>query len=149
MTIELNHQELNILLYVLDESRTTLAVEQTTAPSCVDSCPIVDHLEEMFDNLTPAKKIINHLNNHLREGMLECGFLELADVLHAGGKHLAPADHARLEQVNARLQQWHCEIHLTPEEGQILRAALKRLPRSAWVTMPRTLWRLRKKLRAT
>ena len=38
---------------------------------------------------------------------------------------------------------------LDDDERRQLREAFARVPRSAWVTMPRTLWRLRKKLRKT
>jgi hypothetical protein len=45
------------------------------------------------------------------------------------------------------LNKWSCEIELAPEERRLLSSALRRLPRSAWISMPRTVWRLRRKLR--
>ena len=147
MLIELNHQELNLLLFALEGAPSTVA--GATEPSCEESCPIVDHLEGLFAGLTPEQKLANHLNNHLREGMLECGFLEVADRLRAGEQAaLSAADQARLHEINERLQNWRCEIKVDADEQRRLREVFARLPRSAWVTMPRTLWRLRKKLRA-
>ena len=95
------------------------------------------------------KKVIIDGQVSLREGMLECGFLEVADRLRAGEQAaLSAADQARLHEINERLQTWRCEIKVDADEQRRLREAFARLPRSAWVTMPRTLWRLRKNLRA-
>jgi hypothetical protein len=45
------------------------------------------------------------------------------------------------------LSKWNCEIELAQEERRLLSSALSRLPRSAWISMPRTMWRLRRKLK--
>ena len=148
MPIELNHQELNILLFALEGAPETAAMTPAAEPSCEESCPVVDHFDELFGGLPPEKKLANHLNNHLREGMLECGFLEVMETVRKGNPHeVSREDQLKLQQVNERLQGWRCEINLDDDERQRLREAFARVPRSAWVTMPRTLWRLRKKLR--
>lgn len=149
MLLELNHQELNLLLFSLEGAPLALTADSVAEPSCEDACPVVDHLGEMFGAMTPEKKLVNHLNNHLREGMLECGFLEVADKLRSGDPaQLSPEDQAKFQQANERLLGWRCAINFDEGERRHLREAFARLPRSAWLVMPRTLWRLRKKLRA-
>ncbi|MEW6129043.1 MAG: hypothetical protein AB1757_18540 [Acidobacteriota bacterium] len=145
MLTKLSHQELNLLLFALEGAKAATVADSAAAPACEESCPIVDHLDEMFGEMTVERKLINHLNNHLREGMFECGFLEIADKIQA--PTLSAEDQLKLEQMNTRLRDWNCDINLEAEEKKLLHAAVNRLPRSAWLVMPKTLWRLRKKLR--
>jgi hypothetical protein len=146
MLTKLSHQELNILLFALEGAKPAPVAVSTSEHSCEDACPIVDHLDEMFGEMTLERKLINHLNNHLREGMFECGFLEVMDKMNAG--ELSSEDQMKIQQVNERLQTWQCEISFNADEKKLLNAVFSRLPRSAWLTMPKTLWQLKKKLRA-
>jgi hypothetical protein len=145
--MKLSHQDLNILLFALEGAKPAPVAVSTSEHTCEDACPIVDHLDEMFGEMTAERKLVNHLNNHLREGMFECGFLEVMDKLNA--EQLSQEDLLKVQQVNGRLQSWHCEINFNADETSLLQEAFSRLPRSAWVTMPRTLWQLRKKLRTS
>jgi hypothetical protein len=146
MLTKLSHQELNILLFALEGAKPAPVAVSTSEHSCEDACPIVDHLDEMFGEMTLERKLINHLNNHLREGMFECGFLEVMDKMNA--EELSSEDQMKIQQVNERLQTWQCEISFNVDEKKLLNAVFSRLPRSAWLTMPKTLWQLKKKLRA-
>jgi hypothetical protein len=144
--MKLSHQELNILLFALEGAKPATVAVSTSEHACEDACPIVDHLDEMFGEITVEKKLVNHLNNHLRDGMFECGFLEVVDKMSA--EQLSSADQLKVQQVNERLKDWHCDINFNPDEKKLLNEVFLRLPRSAWLTMPKTLWQLKKKLRA-
>jgi hypothetical protein len=89
------------------------------------------------------------LNNHLRESLAECGILEVMHAVGANGteQRLSPDDQASIERMNQRLKNWTCQIGFDSTERQILREALSRLPVSAWTSMPRTLWGLKRKLK--
>jgi hypothetical protein len=141
--VELSHQELSLLLFAL-EGGTGINAEN---PACEDACPVVEHLEQHLGvtALSAEKKLAHHLNSHIREGLIECGAFELM----AAGKGGAPAadEQAKLEQMNAKLRQWSCQLRLEEGERQLLRQSMSRLPRAAWFAMPRVLWRLRKKLK--
>jgi hypothetical protein len=150
MMTQLSHQELSLLLFALEGAEAKAAAVTTAAePSCEEACPVVDHLEEMFGKQSPEKRLISHLNNHLREGMLECGYLEVMDKIKDPGQTISADDRLRLDQLNERLKGWHCEIKFDEAERELLNKAFARFPRAAWVSMPRTLWRLRKKLRGS
>jgi hypothetical protein len=139
MPIELNHQELNILLFALEGAPAAAAVTPGAEPSCEESCPVVDHFDELFGGLTAEKKLANHLNNHLREGMLECGFLDVMETIRKGiAQEISGEDQLKLQQVNERLQGWRCEINLDDDERRRLRAAGAHGPRNAWGPLPRT-----------
>lgn len=144
--MELSHQELNILLFALEGAKPATVATSASEHACEDACPIVDHLDEMFGEMTVEKKLANHLNNHLREGMFECGFLEVMDKINA--ERLSSEEQMKIQQVNERLKDWQCEINFNDEEKKLLNEVFARLPRSAWLTMPKTLWQLKKKLRA-
>ncbi len=146
MLTKLSHQELNILLFALEGAKPAPVAAPASEPACEEACPIVDHLDEMFGEMTTERKLINHLNNHLREGMFECGFLDVMDKINAD--ELSNEDQLKIQQVNERLKAWSCEINLNPDEKQLLNEVFSRLPGSAWFTMPKTLWQLKKKLRA-
>jgi hypothetical protein len=147
MQTKLSHQELNILLFALEGAKPAPVAVSGSEHNCEDACPIVDHLDEMFGELTVEKKLINHLNNHLREGMFECGFLEVMDKMNA--VELSSEDQMKIQQVNERLKVWQCEISFNTDEKKILNDVFSHLPRTAWLTMPKTLWQLKKKLRTS
>lgn len=143
MPTELTHQELSLLLFALDGGSERHDQEVT----CEEACPAVDALG--VGALPPEKQLARHLNNHLREGMIESGMFELMGEARPGdGRNVSPEDRAKLEHANLRLGEWRCEIGLNDSDKLLLAAALSRLPASAWLAMPRRLWRLRKKLRA-
>ena len=149
--MEFTHEELSLMLYAL-EGGPSSAAAKPDEPSCEEACPVVDHLEEMFHmhTLPPEKELARHLNNHLREALIESGMLELmAEMQPDEARALTDAEQARLQQANVRLQQWSCAIKLDEPDKKMLSTAVSRLPRAAWFTMPRTLWRLRKKLKAS
>jgi hypothetical protein len=60
---------------------------------------------------------------------------------------LSSEDQKQLARANARLMQWSCEINLDQPDRALLLDSLSRLPRSSWLTMPRTMWRLRRNLK--
>jgi hypothetical protein len=140
--IELSHQELSLLLFALEGAEIN-----SDDPACEDACPVVEHLEQHLDvsAVSAEKKLVHHLNNHIREGLIECGAFELMAEARKEGA-LSDGEQAKLREINSKLGEWNCQIKLDDEERQVLRQSLKRLPRSAWMVMPRKLWRLRKKL---
>ena len=166
MLIEFSHKELSLLVFALEGAAASSAnassanassanVSSADTPSggpqqspfCEESCPVVENLEDLFGEggLSHEKKLARHLNNHLREALVECGMFEL--LARGPVDALTGEQQSRLQQANRRLEGWSCEIELAAADHRLLRAALTRLPGSAWATMPRTLWRLRKKLR--
>lgn len=148
MMTQLSHQELSLLLFALEGAESAPVASSAAEPSCEEACPVVDHLEEMFGAQSPEKRLVSHLNNHLREGMLECGFLEVMDKIKAGDlQPLTTEDQMKVQQVQDRLKTWNCEIKFEEDERELLRKAFSRFPHAAWISMPRTLWRLRKKIR--
>ncbi len=149
MTVEFSHQELSLLLFLLEGGPPAEATS-AESPSCEEACPIVEDFEHLtgINALAPEKQLVRHLNNHLREGLIESGIFELmANAQQNGQQASSSEEQARFEQANERLRDWSCEIKLDQPERQMLTRALSRLPRSAWITMPRALWRLKKKLR--
>ena len=146
--VEFSHQELSLLLFVLEGGET--APPSESPPSCEESCPIVENIEELFGDhaLSHEKQLARHLGNHLREALVECGMFELMGAAEA---HRTPSaeEQAKLREISERLKQWRCEIRLGEPDRRALGEAISRLPRSAWISMPRTLWRLRKKLKAS
>ena len=149
MRTELSHQELSLLLYALEGAESAPVAGSASEASCEEACPIVDHLDEMFGDLTPEKRLINHLNNHLRDALFECGLHEVIGHLQSDNPQSVPSEErVKIREVEERLQSWSCEIKFDEAETQLLNKAFSRLPPGAWITMPRTLWRLRKKIRA-
>jgi thiamine kinase-like enzyme len=121
------------------------------ASTCEEACPVVDSIEELLCGgaLDPKRQLIRHLNHHLREALIECGMFDLM-AAQPGAPHTVSADDAmKLRQVNQRLAEWHCQVKLDEQERRLLHQSLSRLPRSSWITMPRMLWRLKKKLKRT
>jgi hypothetical protein len=146
--VEFSHRELSLLLFVLEGGETASASE--SPPSCEESCPIVEDLEELFggNTLPHEKQLARHLGNHLREALVECGMFELMGARAADAQRtLSPEEQAKLREINERLTGWRCEIKLGEPDKKVLGEAMSRLPRAAWISMPRTLWRLKKKLK--
>jgi hypothetical protein len=144
----LSHDEISLLLFALQGGE---AAPMPDAASCEEACPVVESVEESLcgDKLDLKQQLVRHLNNHLREALIESGMFE---VMAAAQRGVAPAlsveDPMKLQQVNKRLAAWTCQIKLDDPERQLLYESLSRLPSSSWVTMPRIMWRLRKKLKA-
>ncbi|MEW6212032.1 MAG: hypothetical protein AB1631_26995 [Acidobacteriota bacterium] len=141
--IELSHTELTLLLFTLEGGKDI----DPENPACEDACPVVEHLEQHL-NVSAAsteKKLVHHLNSHIREGLIECGAFELMAEAKEGA--LSIEQQAKMREINVKLDDWRCQIRLDEEERAVLRQSIKRLPRSAWLVMPKKLWRLRKKLK--
>ena len=143
----LSQNEISLLLFALQGGDAAPAPD---ASSCEEACPVVESVEELLcgGNIDPQQQLVRHLNNHLREGLIECGMFELmAAAQPASAQAVSGEDPVKLRQVNERLAEWTCEIKLADAERRLLFESLSRLPRSSWVTMPWTMWRLRKKLK--
>jgi hypothetical protein len=142
--MEFSHQELSLMLFAL-EGGAARAQASSEPATCEESCPVVEDLDDLYGggSLPHEKKLARHLNNHLREGLIECGVFEL--IASKGNR--SGEQQVRLQEANERLKTWRCEIKLDAADFELLRSALGRLPRSAWLAMPRTLWRLRRKLK--
>src|SRR5215210_5871905 len=124
MMTQLSHQELSLLLFALEGAEPLPVAASAAEPSCEEACPVVDHLEEMFGAQSPEKRLISHLNNHLREGMLECGFLEVMDKIKAGDlQPLTTDERMKVQRVQERLKTWSCEIKFEEDERELLRKA--------------------------
>lgn len=146
--IELSHEELSLLVFAIDGGK---AVQANPDPSCEESCPVVENFEAHFhgDAIPLNVQLVRHLNNHLREGLIESGVFELLAVTRQpGDAGLAGPDPAKLSRAHERLSRWSCRVKLDSAERKFLFDVMSRLPRSAWISMPRTLWRLRRKLKA-
>lgn len=141
-----SHQELTLLLFALDAGNASVQ-DEPREPSCEEACPVVENLEQVLGGrrLSPEKHLAQHINNHLREGLLECGMLDL--VGRNAGETPSEEDKAKMVEVSERLVSWSCSIKLEEAERLMLLDAFRRLPRSAWLSMPGLMWRLRKKLK--
>ena len=142
--IELSHHEISLLLFALEGGQ---AAPMPDASSCEEACPVIESVEELLcggSTLDKKQQLVRHLNNHLREGLIESGMFELMATTSEG---LPAEDQPRFQQVSARLGQWSCAIKLESEDRRLIYDSLSRIPRSSWITMPRTMWRLRKKLK--
>jgi hypothetical protein len=145
--IELSHNEISLALFALQGG---VAAPSPDPSSCEEACPVAESVEDILrgGTLDRGQQLVRHLNNHLREAMLESGMFELMASADAGaGLAVRVDDPARLRQVNERLAAWSCYIKLDEAERRLLYESLSRLPRSSWLTMPRVMWRLRKKLK--
>jgi hypothetical protein len=146
--ITLSHDEISLLLFALQGGDSA---PMPDASSCEEACPVVESVEELLceGQVDPHQQLVRHLNNHLREAMIECGMFELMAAAQPGASRaLSVEDPMKLQQVNERLAEWTCQIKLDEAERRLLSESLSRLPRSSWVMMPRTMWRLKKKLKA-
>ncbi|HXG92097.1 MAG TPA: hypothetical protein VNN73_06955 [Blastocatellia bacterium] len=148
-TVEFTHQELSLLLFALEGGAAEAGAQSDDDVPCEESCPVADHFEVMFESgaLPPDKRLAHHLNTHLREGLIESGAFEFMAAMREG-RAPSTEEQAKMRQINERLKSWRCEIKLNDADRALLNQSMKRLPRSAWVTMPRVMWRLRKKLKA-
>lgn len=145
--IELSHNEISLLLFALEGGN---AAPLPDASSCEEACPVIERVEELLcgGKLDPKQQLVRHLNNHLREALIECGMFELMAAAKPGGaQSLSIEVQAKLQRVNDRIAQWKCGIKLDDAERQVLRESLSSLPRSSWITMPRMMWRIVKKLK--
>ncbi len=146
VTTNLSHDEISLLLFALQGGAATPVPD---AESCEEACPVVESVEELLcgGQLDPKQQLVRHLNNHLREAMIDCGMFELM----AAAQPAQPGsleDPIKLRQINNRLAAWTCQIKIDDQERRLLHESLSQLPRSSWLMMPRTMWRLRKKLKA-
>src|SRR4030095_3579786 len=127
----LTHNEITLLLFALEGGS---AAPMPDAESCEEACPVVESVEELLcgGQLDPHQQLVRHLNNHLREAMIDCGMFELMAAVQAGESQ-APLieDPLKLQQVNERLAAWSCQIKLDEAERQELSESLSRLPRSS------------------
>lgn len=143
----LSHDEISLLLFALQGG---CAAPVPDAESCEEACPVVESVEELLCGgaIDPQQQLVRHLNNHLREGLIESGMFELMAAAQPGQPQtLSVADPERRQQVNDRLAKWTCQINLHETDRRLLCESLSRLPRSSWLTMPRMMWRLRNKLK--
>ena len=148
MLTTLSHDELSLLLFALQGGN---AAPFPDASSCEEACPVIESVEELLcgGKIDPDQQLVRHLNNHLREALIECGMFELMAAGQAGAaRALSVEDQMKREEVNDRLAKWSCQIKLDEAERQLLYKSVSRLPRSSWINMPRTMWRLKKKLKA-
>lgn len=136
--ITLTYNEISLLLFAV-EGGTAAPVPNTD--SCEEACPIIESVEELLcgGTIDSHQQLVRHLNNHLRDAMIECGLFGLMST-----DYQKPANP---QLVNERLAHWTCDIKLAKTERQLLSGCLSRLPKSFWVTMPRAIWQLRKKLK--
>jgi hypothetical protein len=143
VAIEISYKELTLLRFSLEGGRITPGTPAAEI-SCEEACPAFDQLRDLLDKepLPPEKELARHLDAHLREAMIECGLLEVAGTV----SNLSERQDA-VGRINERLTGWKCRLELAEGELRILSQALRRLPASAWISMPRVIWRLRKKLK--
>jgi hypothetical protein len=146
--ITLSHDEISMLLFALQGGD---AAPVPDPESCEEACPVVESVEELLcgGQLDPQQQLVRHLNNHIREAMIDCGMFELMAAAQSGTSRTPSVeDSTKLRQINEQLAAWTCQIKLDETERRVLQESLSRLPRSSWVMMPRMMWRLRKKLKA-
>jgi hypothetical protein len=146
--LQLSHEEISFLLFVLESSRQTPEPEG----ACQEVCPVVESVEQLLcgGEISAEQQLVRHLNNHVREGLIECGMFELlAAVAPGDGDQRSIGEADKLQLANTKLSRWSCEIKLNESERRMIVEAIKRLPLSAWISMPRTLWILRRKLKST
>ena len=147
LSVRLSHPEITLLLFALEGGHAATVPDPS---SCEEACPIVETAEELLcgGTIEPRKQLVRHLNNHLRDALMESGMFEL--MASANGQPGAPAgnpEKSDLLEANERLHGWSSEIRFDPDERKLLLDALKRMPRSAWLMMPRTMWTLKRKLK--
>ena len=143
-----SHDELSLLLFALQGGVAATAPDPS---SCEEACPVVESVEELLcgGTIDSQQQLVRHLNNHLREAMIESGMFELMASAPGGPRQAElNEDQMNLQEVNRRLSAWTCQIKLDEAERRLLSDSLSSLPRSSWVMMPRMMWRLRKKVRA-
>jgi hypothetical protein len=145
--ITLTYNEISLLLFALQGGA---AAPVPNADSCEEACPVIESVEELLcgGTIDSQQQLVRHLNNHLREAMIDCGMFELMATAQPGAtEQVQIEDTSKLEVVNERLAQWTCDIKLEQPEIRMLSGSLSRLPKTSWITMPRAMWRLSKKLK--
>jgi hypothetical protein len=145
--VNLSYSDISLLLFALDGGT---AGSVPNPDSCEEACPVIESVEELLcgGTIDPRQQLVRHLNNHLREAMIESGMFELmATAQPDAAQQVSTEEATMLQLVNERLAHWSCDIKLAEPERQLLHESLSRLPRSSWFTMPRSMWRLRKKLK--
>jgi hypothetical protein len=148
LSTKLSHHEISLLLFALQGGE---AAPMPDAASCEEACPVVESVEELLcgGKLDLKQQLVRHLNNHLREALIESGMFELMAATQPSARQAESVeDPMKFQHVNDRLAGWTCQIKLDDPERRLLYESLSLLPRSSWVTMPRIMWRLRKKLKA-
>jgi hypothetical protein len=143
----LSHDEISLLLFALQGGN---AAPLPDAESCEEACPVVESVEQLLcgGKLDPQQQLVRHLNNHVREALIDCGLFKLMAAARNGhDQTLSAEQRSELDRASQRLKRWSSEVRLNDDERGLLAEALSRMPRSAWLMMPRTLWRLRKKLK--
>ena len=145
--LQLSHHELSVLIYSLQGPDEPVQGDST---SCETACPIIDSVEHLLcgGEISREDKLIRHLNNHVRDALIQCGVFELMALKEVPEQAASPEHQTRLAAAHQRLNDWSCEIRLNREERAALLAGLKRMPSAAWLSMPKLMWRLRKKLKA-
>jgi len=143
----LSHDEISLLLFALQGGAAAPVLD---AESCEEACPVVESVEELLCGgaLDPEQQLVRHLNNHVREALIESGLFELMAAARNGDDQTHSAEQqSKLDLANERLKQWRSDVRFSDDERKLLTDALSRVPRTAWLLMPRALWHLRKKLR--
>ena len=144
MTLEItfSHTELSLVMFALEEGRPA-NVPQDPCQEAAEACPIVEQLEDTFGwrNMSPQERLCRRLGKHLRQSWVDCGLLDLRE----GATDPAAADD--ITRMRKQLAGWSCQVTLDSVDRDLLNRAIAKLPRSAWISMPRTMWRLRRKLR--
>ncbi|HWN99932.1 MAG TPA: hypothetical protein VNS63_11755 [Blastocatellia bacterium] len=144
----LSHEEITLLLFALQGGD---AAPLPDLESCEEACPVVESVEELLcgGKINPEHQLVRHLNNHIREALIESGLFELmATARNGDAQGFSAEQRSSLDQANQRLKQWSSEVRFNADERLLLAKALSRMPPSAWLMMPRTLWQLRKKLKS-
>ncbi|HSB10725.1 MAG TPA: hypothetical protein VLM38_14655, partial [Blastocatellia bacterium] len=94
----LSHNEISLLLFALQGGA---AAPVPDAESCEEACPVVESVEELLcgGTIDPQQQLVRHLNNHLREGLIESGMFELMAAARPGQPQtLSVDDPAKLQQ---------------------------------------------------
>lgn len=145
--IRLSHEEISILLFALQGGQAAPAPD---ASSCEEACPVAESLEDLLcgGKIDPEHQLVRHLNNHVREALIDSGMFELMAASNGSPVEQPGEDQlSKLNLANQRLRQWSSAIKLNQNEKTLLFEALARMPWSAWLMMPRTLWKLKRKLK--
>ena len=115
---KLSHDEISLLLFALEGgSRAPMP----DAASCEEGCPVVESVEELLcGKLDPEQQLVRHLNNHLREALIESGMFELMAATQPGaGQAVSVEDPISLKRANERLSVWTCQIKLDDPEMDV------------------------------
>src|SRR5262249_24863227 len=98
--IRLTYNEISLLLFALEGGT---AAPVPNADSCEEACPIIESVEELLcgGTIDSHQQLVRHLNNHLREAMIESGMFELMATAQGGQSQPLPIEQtAKLQLVN-------------------------------------------------